>query len=148
MRMTPSGGTTIPVIRRHRDKAKARKNLPMTSSRCIERNRAKSSAFGRCEREQSYTPRPLDGRCEQPLMARAIPRNSARCHLPALRHELGNHSNIFVVDHQCLVSTEPTNFAAEHRPAPRRSLLIITAIPIGPCAGFPLCHRLNYLTLQ
>ncbi len=80
-------------------------------------------------------------------MARAIPRNSAGCHFPALRYELRNHSDIFVINHQGLVSTEPTNFAAEHGPAPRRSLLIFTAIPIGPCVEFPLCHRLGYLTL-
>lgn len=148
MRITPSGGTTTPLMNRHTEEAKARKNLPMTSNRCIERNRDKSSAFGRCERKQGYTTCPLDGRCEQPLVARAISRNAAGGHLPPLRHELGNHSDIFVIDHQCLVGTEPTNFAAEHRPPPRRSLLIFTAIPIGPCAGFPLCHRQNYLTLQ
>jgi hypothetical protein len=81
-------------------------------------------------------------------MTGAIPRDPAGCHLPALGYELRNHSDIFVIDHQGLVSTEPTDFAAEHRPAPGGSLLIITAVPIGPCAEFPLCHRLDYLTLR
>jgi hypothetical protein len=81
-------------------------------------------------------------------MTGAIPRDSAGRHLPALGYELRNHSDILVIDHQGLISTEPTDFAAEHRPAPGGSLLIITAVPIGPCAGFPLCHRLDYLTLR
>lgn len=143
MRMIPIAGRITPLIRRNTEEVKARKNLPMTSSRCIGPHLDKSLALGRCEGKQSHAPRPFDGRREQPLVTGTIPRDSAWGHLPTLRHELGNHSDIFVVDHQSLVSAKSTNFAAEHGPPARRSLLIVPAIPHRSCARFPLCHRLH-----
>ncbi len=36
MKTVPKGGTNTPPIKRSAEETKARKNLPMTSSRCIE----------------------------------------------------------------------------------------------------------------
>lgn len=81
-------------------------------------------------------------------MTGAIPGDPAGRHFSAFGYELRNHSDVFVINHQGLVSTEPTNFATEHRPAPRGPLLIITALPIEPSAALHLCHKLDYLTLR
>ena len=52
----------------------------------------------RREWKQCHTARPLDGRREQSLMAGAIARNPAWCHLAALGNELREGLNVFVID--------------------------------------------------
>jgi hypothetical protein len=67
--------------------------------------------------EQGHRARPTDGAGELPLMAGAAPRDAARSDLAALRDEVAEPANIFVVDEADPVDAELANLAATE-PAP------------------------------
>src|ERR671922_1619784 len=80
-------------------------------------------------------------------MTRAVTRDPARCHFPSLRHKLGNGSDIFIVDSECLIGAESTNFATKHGSPTGSALLVIRPLATRSRACFSLCHG-SFLSLS
>src|SRR5262245_39679955 len=137
--MTPSGGKLIPLMNRNTLAVKAKRNLPMTSSRSIKSHR-KKLVIGGGEGQQRHTARSFDGGRQQALMPGAVSGNPARRHLSSLGYELRNGAEIFVIDLKCLIGAKTAYFAPKHRPAARTTFIVIRSFAARPRAPFKLCH--------
>src|SRR5206468_11040720 len=92
-------------------------------------------------------PRSFDGGRQQSLVACAVAGDPARRHFAPLGDELRYRPQILVIDPQRLVGAESAHLAPEHRPAARRTFLVIRPLPTWSWASFHLCHKLSYLFL-
>jgi hypothetical protein len=76
-------------------------------------------------------------------MACAVAGDPARRHFAPFGNKLRNYPEILVIDPQRLVGAESAHLAPEHRPAARRTFLVIRPLPTWSWPSVHLCHKIK-----
>jgi hypothetical protein len=81
-------------------------------------------------------------------VARAVSGNSAWRHFSALGNELGDRSEIFIIDRQRFIRAKSTHPASKHWSAALTAFIVVRSFSIRSRTSFHLCHISSYLFLQ